>query len=222
QLRRSAELARTTRPRGLYLPIWTFDLMGEIGWRGYESASNADANGLALSLATGRIRINDGSSGQLVSGRRVYEGTHYVMLDDVVVPATHTLPYAVSEVFRSFDLELAVLYDPVFLSDWPAELYEVAVSDASLVARRRALNSAYESVRIQAARSAGGSLQNLQAFSRSLAVQAYKLVLVPVWLANYRHDTETYTVAVNGQNGRAFGQSPNRGLGGMIRDWLST
>jgi hypothetical protein len=24
---------RTTRPRGLYLPIWTFDLMGEIGWR---------------------------------------------------------------------------------------------------------------------------------------------------------------------------------------------
>lgn len=212
------KLARTTRPRGLYLPIWTFDLMGEIAWRGYDSDDDGGAEGLKLSLSGGQIKLGGGTGGKMIGGKRLHEGTHYVILDDVIVPATHKVPYALREIFDGFDLDAALPYDAALLSDWPAEIYDVMVSDASLVARRRALDGAHEDVRIQATSSAGGNLQNFQVFSRSLAVQAYKLLMVPVWLANYRLGDSIYAVAVNGQTGRVYGESPPRGLGRLIRE----
>lgn len=200
---------RTTRLRGLYLPLWTFDIMGEVRWRGYESASQSSSAGLQLVFG-------QGITGGAPAGQRVaHEGSHYVLLDDVVVPATHKVPYALREVFERFDLGQAAPYDPAYLTDWPTEIYEVAVGDASLVARRRAIEDARREIRIEAEIHAPNA-QNVQSFPHNLTVQSYKLLLAPIWIANYRYEQKTYTVVVNGQTGDVFGEEPP----GRLRKFL--
>ena len=151
--------------------------------------------------------------------RRVHEGSHYVMVDDVPVPASHKIPYALRALFEGFDWSQAVRSDASYLRDWPAEVYEITVSDASLVARRQVFEQARGKMEIQA-QTRVGNLQDLKIFSRSLAVDSYKLMLVPAWIANYRYEDVTYTVAVNGQTGAAAGQEPpgmlKKLLGGLL------
>lgn len=215
ELGKRATGARKTRPRGLYLPVWTFDLIGEIGWRIVErerySRGPVPAYTGARARAAGATQ-HDGHN-------HIREGSDYLILDDLVVPATHKVPYGISAVFRSFDLELAIPYDPAYLSDWPAELYEISVSDASLVARRQARDRAGERIRHLETDGAIFSPQDVQVFSRSLGVQAYKLLLVPIWLAHYRYQGDTYAVVLDGQNGQVFGETPQRGLRRLISRW---
>ena len=210
---------RTTRLRGIYLPMWTFDLMGEVGWRSSEPKGRQRSSGALISISEGGIHFGTEGQGNRIEGRVGYEGTHYVLVDDAIVPASHRVPFALRGVFEQFDLSRALPYDPTFLSDWPAEIYELAVGDASLVARQQVLKKAGADIRIQATIQAG-DLQNLQTFSRNLSVQSYKLLLVPVWLANYRYENETYMVVVNGQTEQVFGEQPpnviKRALRGLL------
>ncbi|MCJ7550223.1 MAG: hypothetical protein MUQ30_11140, partial [Anaerolineae bacterium] len=97
--------------------------------------------------------------------------------------------------------------------------YEVAVGDASLVARRQVLEEAGADIRIKATMQAG-DVQNLQTFSRSLSVQSYKLLLAPIWLANYRYGSQTYRVVVNGQTGQVFGEKPPNAIKRALRGLL--
>jgi DNA-directed RNA polymerase subunit RPC12/RpoP len=215
ELGKRAADARKTRPRGLYLPIWTFDLIGEIGWRIVEP----DRYSRGPAPAYAGARAPAAAAFQQDGHNRIRDGSDYVILDDLVVPATHKVPYGISAVFRSFDLDLAAPYNPDYLTDWPAELYEISVSDASLVARRQARDQAGERIRHLETDGAVFSPQDVQVFSRSLGVQAYKLILVPIYLAHYRYQGDAYAVVLNGQNGQAFGEMPQRGLGRLFNRW---
>ncbi len=201
-----------TKVRGLYLPMWTFDLMGNLGWRGVE-ADNHDDFG-SLMAAFGGVQARHPH--RVPGSSRVHEGEHYVLAGDIVVPATHRVPYALHEVFEHFHLDATVPYDPAYLADWPAEIYEITVSNASLVARRRALDHARSDVERQA-ESEVGNLRDLKIFSRSLSVQAYKLLLVPVWIANYRYEDNVYTVAISGQTAEVVAEEPP----GIVRRFLN-
>lgn len=225
--------ARTTRARGVFLPVWTFDLIGEIAWRGIESDRGSSLGG--LSIGESGIHVKRGSStlaqallagsplgGGLTSQSRVHEGSDYVMINDEIVPATHKVPYALHQLFEGYDWSQVVPYAPSYLSDWPAELYKITVSDASLVARRRVLDRSKAKIKIRAEIQAG-DLEDLKVFSRDLSVDSYKLVLVPVWIANYRlgatagPDDVIYTVVVNGQTGATVGQE----LPGPVKRFFS-
>jgi DNA-directed RNA polymerase subunit RPC12/RpoP len=206
---------RTTRVRGVYLPVWTFHLLGELAWRGLEAEQKRSLGGFAF--GDGGVHIK----GHRAPGmpRRVHEGSHYVMVDDVPVPASHRIPYALRTVYEGFDWSQAVNYDASYLSDWPAEGYEITVSDASLVARRQVLEQARSKMEIQA-QTQVGNLQDMKIHSRSLAVDSYKLMLVPAWISNYRYEDVTYTVVVNGQTGAAAGQEPPGALKKLLGSLL--
>ncbi len=193
--------------------MWTFDLMGNLGWRGIEADDHDDFGSLISAFGGPQAR----QPRQLAGGSAVREGDHYVLVGDVVVPATHRVPYALHEIFERFDLSAAVPYDPAYLADWPAEIHEITVSDASLVARRRVLDHARSDVERQA-ESEVGKLQDLKIFSRSLSVQTYKLLLVPIWIANYRYDGITYTVAISGQTAEVHAEEPP----GFVRRFLNS
>jgi DNA-directed RNA polymerase subunit RPC12/RpoP len=204
---------RTTRVRGVYLPVWTFDLLGEIAWRGVEAEQRGSLGGLNLlgGLSLGESGVQIRGSRRPGMQRQVHQGSHYVMIDDALVPASHKVPYALRGLFEGFDWSCAVPYDVSYLSDWPAEIYEISVSDASLVARREVLEQARGKVEIQAEAQVG-QLQSIKIFPSNLTVDSYKLMLVPVWIANYRCEDVTYMVVINGQTGAAMGQEPVSGL----------
>jgi len=197
--------AKATPARGLYLPAWTFDLSGEIHWQGYvyrDQSPSVGLGGLQVSLSGSR------SSRKLVRE----QGSHLVYEDDVLVPASHKLPAdLILEEAERFLLGEVVPYDQAYLADWPAEVYEISVSDASLVARRLALEKARRFVNIRVGATLG-HVKDLQLNSSGLVTESFKLILLPVWVARYRHEKTIYHALVNGQTGQVRAKVP--------RNWL--
>jgi hypothetical protein len=197
--------AQATPVRGLYLPVWTFDLAGEITWQCHtyrDEGPSVSMGGFSVSLGSNRQR------------RLVLEkGNHPVYEDDILVPASHKLPVDLAKEVDKFLLGDVAPYEQAYLADWPAEVYEITVADASLVARRRMLENARRFVQTRLTAKLG-YVKDLQLNTSGVTVQSYKLILVPIWLTRYRLRGEDtiYHVVVNGQTGKVRAQMP--------RNWL--
>ncbi|MGD8404701.1 MAG: hypothetical protein PVJ21_13640 [Anaerolineales bacterium] len=187
-------------PRGIYLPIWTFDIGGGIGYRGdkYESE-----DGFRQS-ASRVVRI---------------EGEHPVHVDDLVIPASRKIARHILRLLPSFDLTQTQPYDPRYLANWAAEVYDIPMADASLDARSQAYARLKHRLPGDIA-----SLFNLRTSSASLAIESFKLVLVPIWLTEIPVEDKNILVLINGQNGIVQGNIPAREKKSKNRnglfDWL--
>ena len=181
------ERAAVSLPHGLYLPCWTFDLGGPLKWH-------------AL--------IGEQRGRQTVWTPRadLYLAYH----DDLIVPASHTVAKDLLDDVLEFDTKALRPYSIDWLADQAVEIYQVALADASLVARQRALNVAREYVLHHTL--AGEQVKDFQINSLGLIVESYKLALLPVWLTAYRYKNANYAVAVNGQTGQVAGQAPRSGF----------
>jgi uncharacterized Zn finger protein (UPF0148 family) len=181
---------------GLYLPVWTFDVGGVLRWRrGTPGAGlkGTDEPELRISFSGGlHLDIEDN-----VDAGRTERGELAVDVDDAVVAASHTLPADLLRVLEGFDLSMLQPYRPGQLSDWPAEVYEIPVSDASLAARQKVVSGFRRRV------PPGAALDSSQ-----MMIYAYKLVLLPVWLSRYKFEEKRYRVVINGQTGSVHGQTP--------------
>jgi hypothetical protein len=191
---------RVEMPCGLYLPLWTFDIGGEIDYSGevYEDEENPFASRKARRPVR---RVSD---------------SYPVLVDDLPVPASRKLSAVFLRLIPSFDLTAARPYDPRFLADWPAEVYDIPLAEASLDARGRA----YAQVRAELPERLA-PLRILQSSSAKMAVESFKLVLVPVWMTELPFGGRTRLVLINGQNGVVASDLPGkreekRGL----MDWL--
>lgn len=170
-------------PTGVYYPVWTFDIGGEIPWRYLEE-------------------VND---------RWVPRtGSKVIVEDDLVVPASRALPASLAPALTEFRLSESevVAYHPAYLADWPAETYEIPVANGSLVARRQVLDDARKRV----AYGAFGNTKDVKVSSNRLVIESFKLVLLPLWITHYQNKDTQYTIVVNGQTGAVHGQKPARGL----------
>jgi hypothetical protein len=183
--------AKTFPPEGIYLPAWTFDVGGEVQWTG---------KGLERQQGWTNWASQTGS--------------YPVFFNDVLVPASHTLPAELAEELGHFQPDELVPYDPGYLADWPAQIYQVSVSDASLVARRKAWQEARRvvSVRVQP-----NQVRDLKVSSAGIVIEAFKLILLPVWMARYRLQDQDFIAVVNGQTGKVRGQRPR----GKVQKWLA-
>ena len=97
--------------RGLYLPLWSFDISGHIGW-----------------------------SGDTVQNKKVVhiKGEDVVSFNDLAVTASQPLATLLEIILSSYDLTDAPVYDARYLAGWPAKIYEVPMAKASLDARQKA------------------------------------------------------------------------------------
>ncbi len=108
-----------------------------------------------------------------------------------------------------FRLNELLPYDPHYLADWPAEIYQISVADSSLVARRQAWEDAR---RIAANRAKMGQISNVTFSSSGIVIESFKLILLPIWVGGYRYQGEDYKLVVNGQTGNVRGERPRGGL----------
>jgi len=176
-------------PTGVYLPVWTFDVGGEIVWNCLTQVGEAwlPQSGSAL----------------------VYE-------NDLLVAASHTLSAALIEEINGFPLDRLTPYDPRYIADWPAETYQISVSNASLVARWRI----FDKMRPRVEASMSDSYRNLQLSATRLVIESYRLILAPLWIARYRCENRWYTLVVNGQRGTVRGETPRQGVSGWLSNLL--
>ena len=192
-------------PRGLYLPLWTFDIGGEIDYTGEVYENEDDGNVITLV----------GSSRQRRVMKRVTD-SYPVLVDDLPIPASRKLSAVFLELIPSFELTSVKPYDPRFLADWPAEVYDIPMAEASLDARGQAYAKYKEDLPYKL-----GSMRLVHSSSAKMAVESFKLVLLPVWMTELPFAGREHLVLINGQNGVVASDLPDKkAKKGGLMDWL--
>jgi hypothetical protein len=156
-------------PRGIYMPAWAFSLAGSVRW---SCLRRSDRNWVSDS------------------------GDDYALEHDIPVAACAELKALYPVVITGFNLSVLTPFDPRYLSDWPAETYQISMGDASLNAREETVRQFHQKV----AASLSGEIKDLRVVAPELAVDSYKLILLPFWtLAT--GDPERPYLWLNGQSG---------------------
>jgi Zn finger protein HypA/HybF involved in hydrogenase expression len=181
---------KVTLPRGLYLPVWTFEITGNIPWSG---------------------RVIRNKQEVPVSGEKT------VSLGNICIPASRNLSGLLEKTLAYFDLTSAPVYDSRYLAGWPAEIYELSMSDASLEARRIAVEQVRKIIHTEF-----GHVINLGYSSSAINVCSFKLVLVPVWVTEIIAHDQAGRVLINGLTGSVCNEVPVRGLAGWIGNILGS
>jgi len=177
-------------PRGAYLPVWTFDIGGSIDYSGERYEREDDRASSAIFMRGAQNVVHE-------------QGQYPVQLDDLLVPAARKLAGYLARLLPAFDLRAVRPYDPRYLVGWAAEVYDISMADASLEAR----SQAFERLK----RDLPGdivSLYNLRLSSASLAVESFKLVLLPVWMTSIPARGADLFALINGQNGAVQSDPP--------------
>jgi hypothetical protein len=157
---------------GLYLPLWSFNLSGEILWKGEREDRHEQ-------------------------GRETVTGSYPVLEKDHLVPATRRLPdkwvrpalvYSCRSL-RPFRLEA--------LAEWPAETYQIPMSDAAVEAHAEV----FAGVRERAREDIPTDLREVRFDSTRFTFDSYRLILAPVWVGLGSGASPRPIAVVNGQTG---------------------
>jgi DNA-directed RNA polymerase subunit RPC12/RpoP len=171
-------------PQALYQPAWCFTISGQAPWN-------------CLRYVNRRWAPDSGSK--------------IVFIRDVLISASPKVKGIFPRDIPGYTLSALVPYDGRYLADWPAETYQVSMSDASLQAREFALEEARK--QIQAAFLE--ETRNLNVSSAEITIESFKLVLLPVWTARISRAGQPQQIMLNGQSGTIWGDKP--GVKGLFK-----
>jgi hypothetical protein len=156
-------------------------------------------------------------NGRMVRNRQEVpvSGEKAVQVDSVCVPAATKLAEGLKKLLPDYHLASAPAYDPRFLAGWPAEIYELSMADASLEARQMAVEQVRAMIQAEE-----GSVLNLSYSTAAISITAFRLILLPVWVAGYPFGGRLYQVLINGQTGSVYGEAPRRGMKERLVGWV--
>lgn len=177
-------------PRGLYLPLWTFDIGGAIDYTAEVLEADEKTRAFLSQRTPALIRIED---------------KYPLMEDDLPIPASRKTSAVFLKLILTFDMKAAKPYDPRYLASWPAEIYDVPMADASLDARSRAYERNRKEMPFRLS-----PMNIVHTSSANLAVESFKLNLLPVWMTEIPFDGREHLVLINGQNGVVAGDIPDK------------
>ena len=197
-------------PRGLYLPLWTFDIGGAIDYTGEVVVMEDETFGRGRQHKVTRITDQ-----------------YPILVDDVPLPASRKLSAVFLRLIPTFELKSSKPYDPRFLASWPAEIYDVPMADASLDARSQTYSKYKRDLPILLS-----NMSIVHTSSANLVVESFKLNLLPVWMTEIPFEGREHLVLINGQSGivasdiqdrshREGKESENSGLLGFLSDLLN-
>lgn len=192
------KFARQEKIQGVYLPFWTFDAhtvspySGARGEHYWETQSYTDRQGRRQTRRVMRTRWYPAS------------GTVERWFDDVLVPATESLPRARLAALEPWDLGAAKPFDPAFLSGFKAQRYQL--DTAAGFEEAKGIMAA--TILLDVRRDIGGDEQQVHQVKTSYAAITYKYLLLPVWVSAYRFREKVYQVMVNARTGEVQGDRP--------------
>jgi predicted RNA-binding Zn-ribbon protein involved in translation (DUF1610 family) len=166
--------------RGAYLPLWTFDFGGAIRYSGDMVETDNDPFGKRQRRV---VRVSDECP---------------VLINDWPIPASQKIAAHLARLLPTFDLSALKPYDPRYLANWPAEVYDITMSNASLEARSQVFAQYRERLPAEQL----SQLTNISLSSAGMAIESFKLMLVPVWITEMPLKGKTLSLLINGQNGK--------------------
>jgi predicted RNA-binding Zn-ribbon protein involved in translation (DUF1610 family) len=183
--------------KGTYLPHWTFDAKtvsdytGQRGEHYYETETYTE-NGETRTRQVQRTAWYPAS------------GTVSRDFDDVLVTATDKVTRNHLDKLEPWPLEQAVPYQPDYLAGYQALRYDTEPEAGLDTAKTRMADVIEDDCESDI----GGDEQRVTSVDTRYFDVAYKLMLLPVWIACYLHAGRTFTVLVNGRTAEVIGQRP--------------
>jgi hypothetical protein len=175
-------------PRGLFLPVWSFGLQGNIPWNG------------TVYREKRQVPIS---------------GEKEILFNNVRILASQKFADLMVQALPEFDLSAAAAYDPRYLAGWMASTCDLPMAEASLEARRIAVEHVRAGIRQEF-----GYIQDLGYSTSGLMVCAFKLILVPVWVTQIRALDQSGLVIINGLTGSVHSEIHTGGLAGWLENVL--
>ncbi|MEN3356240.1 MAG: hypothetical protein V7637_222 [Mycobacteriales bacterium] len=195
------KVAATEQLTGTYLPHWTYDsatttrYAGQRGQHYYETETY----------------VEDGQQKTRQVQRTAWypaSGTVSRDFDDVLVPATTTLPANRLAKLGPWVLSRAVSFQRDYLSGYRTLRYDVEADTGLESAKQQMQKVIQEDCR----RDIGGDEQRVSSMNTRYGALMFKLILLPVWLAAYMHAGKTWQVQVNASTGEVMGDRPYSAL----------
>src|SRR5829696_6480787 len=187
---------------GVYIPFWTYDAYtssrytGERGEHYYttEHYTERDAQGREVQ----RTRQVRHTRWHPAAGRVER------WFDDILVPATKSLPPARLTALEPWDLQELTAYAPAYLSGYKAQRYQVDLAEGFELAKSVAAPVIESDVRGDI----GGDEQRVSHVATNYSAVTFKHLLLPVYVGAYRFNDKVYQVVVNGRTGEVQGERP--------------
>lgn len=198
-LKHAGQLAKIN---GAYLPFWTYDAFATSHW-------TAQAGYHYYETETYTERDSDGN---MVTRTRQVQKTRWVpasghrqdFFDDELVCASTGLPPKLIHGICPYNLEGLAPYDSGFLAGFVAEEYQIGLAEGWATARERM----QQEVVARCGNDVPGDTHRFLDVDTAYSQGRFKHVLLPVWVAAYLYNNQTYRFLVNGQTGQASGEAP--------------
>jgi DNA-directed RNA polymerase subunit RPC12/RpoP len=180
---------------GVYVPYWTFDARTGANWRA-EVGHQVTENYYDSASKTWKTRTK--------TVWRWESGRAQLAFDDLLVNGSTKLSPVLLTGMQDFDTRDLVPYAPSYLAGFLAQAYDRSLEAAWDEGRERMRAKTQEACRGQAST---GQIRN---FSMQLdfSDESYRYVLVPLYLAAYSYEGQSYQIMINGQTGTIAGQRP--------------
>ena len=186
------------QPRGLYLPLWTFDLGGAIDYTG----EMVDQDDIGFGRRQPKmIQVND---------------SYPLLIHDCPIPASRKCSAPFMRLIPTFDLKAVQPYDPRYLSDWPAELYDIPMADASLDARSQTVSMVKRDLPRKA-----GLVKLISTSSANMTIDSFRLNLLPIWMTEIWLENRSHLILISGQNDTVQSDVIIKSDKPHIKEWLS-
>ncbi|MDR1524645.1 MAG: hypothetical protein LBS79_05220, partial [Tannerella sp.] len=189
----SRNLSAKERMKGIYLPYWTYDADTVTIYKGERGVTRH---------VTGRS--NGKTVTRTVTDWYPVSGTIHHSFDDVLVPASGSIPPDLSGALTNWDRQNYVTYKEQFAQGFLTELYQKDFKDCYPQAKTQMESYISALVRSEI----GGSKQRINQQETTYSAVKFKHVLLPVWLSAYRYKEKSYLFVVNGRTGQVFGRRP--------------
>ncbi|MGD8327726.1 MAG: hypothetical protein PVF65_12510 [Sphingomonadales bacterium] len=183
---------------GVYLPFWTYDADSI----SYYSGKRGD-----YYYVTVRTKDSDGNT---VSKKERRTKWHYVQgrvccsFDDILVPASQSLPQDKLEALEPWDLDNLVDYQDAYLAGYRSEIYQTSLQDGFYIAEEVMDDGIREQVRWDI----GGDRQVIHSVDTRYTHATFKHILLPVWISSYQYKGKLYQILVNARTGEVQAERP--------------
>jgi LSD1 subclass zinc finger protein len=193
--------AAGSRIDGVYLPFWTYDcatLTQYSGQRGDDYVERQPYTTTENGRSVQRVREVRRTRWTPASGRVSRD------FDDVLVPASRSLPEKYVHALEPWDLEKLVPCSDGYLSGFRVESYALSLEQGFEAAQP----IMEETIRALVCRDIGGDRQRIDSLHTSYRDLTFKHVLLPVWISAYRFRNKVYRFLVNARTGEVQGERP--------------
>jgi hypothetical protein len=186
---------------GAYMPFWTYDCVATTQYDGYRGEDYWDTE-TYTEVVNGQTQVRT----RQVRRTRWYPASGTVVddFDDVLVPASTSLPLGEQTQVEPWDLDKLTPYADEYLAGFRSESYSIDLAQGFEGAKTRMRPVIESSIRSDI----GGDHQQISSMRSRYDRITFKHILLPLWLSAYRYNRRLYRVIINARTGHLVGERP--------------